>query len=354
MEYGDLKMKLAFLKDLVGNEILAKDIITAYGKVLLKKGIKLTNNVRDKIESQGIFFVYVEDVNFNDISDNTEIFELKKNVLQVLPNMFNDLIELNKESLNNSLTLVDDLINYIEEKNYINLNLYEVKMYDDYTYAHSVDTGIMSIFLGANMNFPKDKLRELGIAALFHDIGKTRISTEIINKPTKLTDEEFEQIKLHPIYGSEILVKNLDFSRNIVNSVASHHEKYDGTGYPYGIRDNDIPEFGKIISICDVYTAITSDRCYRKKFAPREAYELILAQTYSSFNPDIVKLFRETFAVYPLGCPVTLSNGLYGYVVKQNKGFPDKPVVRVVKTKEGHEITPYDINLEKVLNVVIE
>lgn len=347
-------MKLAFLKDLIGNEVLAKDIITAYGKILLKKGITLTSNVRNKIESQGIFFVYVEDDNLNDIVDNTEIFELKKNVLQVLPNMFSDLIELNKESLNSSLSLVDDLINYIQEENYINLNLYEVKMYDDYTYAHSVDTGIMSIFLGANMNLPKDKLRELALAALFHDIGKTKIPNTIINKPSRLTPREFEEIKLHPTYGREILSKNTDFSDIIINSVATHHEKYDGTGYPLGLKDKEIPEFGKIISVCDVYTAITADRCYRKKFAPREAYEFILAQTYTSFNPDIIKLFRDTFAVYPLGCPVTLSNGLFGYVVKQNKGFPDKPVVRVVKTKENENITPYDINLEKVLNVIIE
>lgn len=346
-------MKLAFLKDLIGNEVLAKDIITGYGKTLLKKGIILTSDIRNKIESQGIFFVYIEDDELNDIVDDTELFELKKNVLTVLPNMFNDLIYFNLNSLNDSMVMLDDLVDYIQTENYINLNLYEVKVYDDYTYIHSVDTGIMSIFLGVNMGLPKDQLRELAVASLFHDIGKTKVPSEIINKPTKLTDEEFEAVKMHPTYGKEILKKNPQFSNIIIDSVASHHEKFNGMGYPLGLKGKEIPLYGRIISVCDVFTAITSDRCYRKKFAPKEAYEFILAQTYTSFDPKIIELFRDTFAVYPLGCPVYLSNGLIGYVVKQNSGFPDKPVVRVIRNKLNEKITPYDINLKEVLNVTI-
>ncbi|MDU1412949.1 MAG: HD-GYP domain-containing protein [Clostridium sp.] len=346
-------MKLAFLKDLTGNEILAKDIITGYGKTLLKRGIVLTNTIRKRIESQGIFFVYIEDDELSDVVDDTELLELKKNVLESLPEMFNDIIYFNGIALNKSLGLVDDLIDYIQTENYINLNLYEVKVYDDYTYMHSVDTAIMATFLGTNMNLSRKDLRELSIAALFHDIGKTKVPAEIINKPSKLTLEEFEEVKMHPIYGKDILRKNPEFSDTIIDSVATHHEKFDGTGYALGISGNDIPFYGRVISVCDVFTAITSDRCYRKKFAPKEAYEFILAQTYSSFDPSVINLFRDTFAVYPLGCPVTLSNGFIGYVVKQNKGFPDKPVIRIVSDLNNQKLVPYDINLKEVINVTI-
>ncbi|MEG1254943.1 HD-GYP domain-containing protein [Clostridium sp.] len=346
-------MKLILLKDIKGDEILAKDIITGHGDILLKKGIVITYDIMRKIEQQGIFFVYVEYDDLKDIKDDTKLINLKKNVLQTLPNMFKDLIECNQESINKSLTILDDLVDYIQSENHINLNLYEVKLYDDYTYIHSVDTSIMSVFLGANMKFNKKKLRELAIASLFHDIGKTKISNKIINKPSKLTDEEFQSIKMHPVYGEEILRDNPIFSDDIISGVISHHEKYDGTGYPFKLKGHEISEFARIISVCDVFTAITSNRCYRKKFNPREAYELILAETYRSFDPEIIKLFKETFAVYPLGCPVGLSNKLFGYVINQNSGYPDRPVVRIVRDEFNNKVTPYDINLKDIIDVVV-
>ena len=267
--------------------------------------------------------------------------------------MFNDLIRYDQKSLSKSLTMVDDLVEYIQNENYINLNLYEVKLYDDYTYIHSVDTSIMSIFLGVNMNLSKSRLRDLAIASLLHDIGKTQIPSGIINKPDKLTEEEFEKIKMHPVYGKDILLNSPLMTEEIIGGVIGHHEKYNGTGYPYGLKGDEISEFAKIISICDVFTAITSDRCYRKKFDPREAYELILAETYTSFDPEIIKLFRDTFAVYPLGCPVYLSNKLFGYVVRQNNGFPDKPIVRVVRDEYNNKISPYEIDLKNIINITI-
>lgn len=344
-------MKLTLLKDLQGNEILAKDIITGSGKTLLNKGIIITDQIRNRIEHQGIFFVYVEDDDLKDIKDDSELIDLKKNALKNLPSMFNDLINYDEKSLSESITIIDDLIEYIQSENYI--NLYEVKLYDDYTYIHSVDTSVMSIFLGVNMNLSKSRLRNLAISSLFHDIGKTRISSEIINKPDKLTSEEFVQIKMHPVYGRDILLGNPIMNKEVIDGVIGHHEKYNGTGYPYGLKENEISEFAKIISICDVFTAITSDRSYRKKFDPKEAYELILAETYTSFDPEIIKLFRDTFAVYPLGCPVYLSNNLFGYVVKQNNGFPDRPVVRIMKDEYNNKISPYEIDLKNIINLTI-
>lgn len=346
-------MKLTLLKDMQENEVLAKDIITDCGRILLKKGTIITDQVRSRIQKQGIFFAYVEDDNLKDIKDDDKLINLKKNVLQALPNMFNDLIRYDQKSLSKSLTMVDDLVEYIQNENYINLNLYEVKLYDDYTYIHSVDTSIMSIFLGVNMNLSKSRLRDLAIASLLHDIGKTQIPSGIINKPDKLTEEEFEKIKMHPVYGKDILLNTPLMTEEIIGGVIGHHEKYNGTGYPYGLKGDEISEFAKIISICDVFTAITSDRCYRKKFDPREAYELILAETYTSFDPEIIKLFRDTFAVYPLGCPVYLSNKLFGYVVRQNNGFPDKPIVRVVRDEYNNKISPYEIDLKNIINITI-
>lgn len=347
-------MKLTLVRNLKGNEILSKDIITCSGKVLLKKGVILSSLVISKLLSQGIFFVYIKDDNLNDIVPNDDKFlDLKKTTLESIPNMFNDLITCNELSFNSSLTMLDDLIDYIQSDSTLNLNLYEVKTYDNYTYIHSVDTCIMSIFLGNNLKMSKSELKDLATASMFHDIGKTKISNSIINKPTRLTQSEFEKIKLHPFLGKEILSKNSSISPYIIDGVAQHHEKYDGTGYPFNIKGDDISFLSKIISICDVFTAITADRVYRKKFNPKEAYEYILSQSYTMFDSNIVHVFKDTFAIYPIGCHVLLSNKLKGYVIHQNKGLPDRPIVRIFTDINDKKVSPYDLNLKYNINITI-
>ena len=179
-----------------------------------------------------------------------------------------------------------------------------------------------------------------------------------INKkkvPHKLTEEEFLEIKNHPIYGKEILVKNMYISDVVIDAVEQHHEKIDGSGYPYGLKGNQISKFGKVVCICDVYDAVSNDRSYRKKFSPNEAYELILGGSGSMFDEKIVMKFKETFAIYPLGSCVRLSNEVEGYVVRQNKGFPDRPVIRVLYDSETREpVQFYEIDLLEHLDIVIE
>lgn len=347
-------MKLALVKNLNNTETLAKDIISCTGKVLLKKGILLSTNIVNKLVSQGIFFVYIKADELDDISSNEDkLIDLKKSTLESIPNMFNDLITCNEKSLNYSLGIVDDLVSHIQSDNSMSLNLYEVKTYDNYTYIHSVDTSIMSIFLGSNMNLSTQDLRSLAISSMFHDIGKTKISNKIVNKPEKLTRNEFDQMKLHPFFGKEILSKVSSIPQSVIDGVAQHHEKFDGTGYPFNMKSNNICLLARIISICDVFTAITADRVYRKKFNPKEAYEYILSQSYSSFDPDIVQVFKNTFAIYPIGCHVLLSNGLKGYIVRQNQQLPDRPVIRIFTDKYENKIPIYDLDLKTNLNITV-
>lgn len=347
-------MKLTLIKNLNNTETLAKDIISCNGKVLLKKGILLSTNIVNKLVSQGIFFVYIQADELDDINlDEDKLIDLKKSTLESIPNMFNDFITCNEKSLNHSLNIIDDLIAYIQSDNSINLNLYEVKTYDNYTYVHSVDTCIMSIFLGSNMELSDQELKKLAISSMFHDIGKTKISNKIVNKPDKLTHDEYEQMKLHPFLGKEIVSRNSSMTQSIIDGIAQHHEKFNGTGYPFNISRTDICLFSRIISICDVFTAITADRVYRKKFNPKEAYEYILSQSYFSFDPNIVQIFKNTFAIYPIGCHVLLSNGLKGYIIRQNQGIPDRPVIRIFTDKYDNKLSTYDLDLKTNLNIII-
>lgn len=349
-------MRLEFINRVKVNEILGRNIFTNDGSVLLRSGIKLTQQYIDKLKELGVFYVYVEDSRLDDITvEDEKLNELKAVTMKNMSRIMKNVTDGNKKGTRDSLSVVEDLVNYIIEMGDVNKSLYDIQTYDNYTYLHCIDTGIMAIFLGMSMNLSKNELKELSIGAILHDIGKIKVPKEIITKPGKLTVEEFEEVKKHPTYGKNILEKNFSISTEILKAVEHHHERVDGNGYPFGLRKNEISKFAKIICVCDVYDAVSNDRSYRDKFNPSDAYELILAGCGNAFDEEIVKRFKETFSVFPLGVCLRLSNGIEGYVIRQNKNFPDRPIIRVLyETKTRKPIKFYEIDLLEYQNIVVK
>ncbi|MDF2505806.1 MAG: family phosphohydrolase [Clostridium sp.] len=338
------------------DDILGRNIYTSDGNILLRSGIKLSRVYIEKLKEIGILYIYLEDSRLEDVEEeDKQLLELKNLTMKNMSKIIKNICRNNRRESKDSLKIAEDLINYIIEIGDVNKFLYNIHTYDNYTYGHCIDTGIMATFLGESMNLNKNELKELGIGAILHDIGKTKISNSIINKNGSLTEEEYAEIKKHPIYGKEILEKEFQISDNSIKVVTQHHERVDGKGYPYGLKGNEISKFGKIICVCDVYDSVMSDRCYRERFTPNDAYELILAGSGTLFDDKIVESFKNTFSVYPLGSCVRLSNGVEGYVIKQNSGFPDKPTIRVLyDTDTKKPIQFYEIDLVKSLNLVIK
>ncbi|ADL54014.1 HD-GYP domain-containing protein [Clostridium cellulovorans] len=347
-------MRLVFLTNIQDNEVLAKDVLDNNGIPLLTAGTEMSHSYITSLKRKGILFVYVKDDDLSDIKEDIKLKEAKQHAIETLPEAFNCIASKDYMATSKLIESIDVLVNYIEEQDNINTSLYEVMLYDDYTYIHSIDTAMMAIFLGKKLGLEGKELRELGISALLHDIGKTQIPHEIISKKSKLSDEEFELIKEHPTLGKKILEEAQCFSHKILAGVAHHHERYDGSGYPYGLRGKYISEFGRIISICDVFTAVTANRSYRSRYEPNEAYELMLSGSGTLFDPKIIEVFKRYVFIYPLGSCVRLSNSQEGYIVKQNPDFPDKPIVRILfDGKEDTESKPYEIDLSKSTNIII-
>lgn len=350
-------MRLEFLDRVKDNEVLGKSIFTSEGNILLRAGTKLTRIYIDKLMKLGVSYVYLEDFRLEDAEvEDAKLIELKRLTLKNMSRLSKNIYEGNTNGYSDSLKVVEELIDYITDLDYVNSNLYDIKTYDNYTNFHSVDTGVMATFMGVySKKYNQFEIKELGIGAFLHDIGKIKIPKNIINKPGNLTEEEFNEIKNHPIYGTKILMKNHNFSEKEIDVVAQHHERVDGKGYPYGLAGNEISDYAKITSICDVYNAVRTDRCYRTRIKPNECYELILSGSGSSFDVKMIDIFKASFAVYPLGICVKLSNGIEGYVIRQNAGFPDRPVIRVLYDSVSRKpIQFYEINLIETLNVVVE
>ena len=224
-------------------------------------------------------------------------------------------------------------------------SLSRLKSYDEYTFQHSVNVGVLAVSLGRRVGLGEEDLYKLSFGALLHDIGKMKIPDKILNKPGKLTPEEFEVMKKHTILGFKILANQKGVDEREILPPLEHHERVSGEGYPFGKRDGDISLFGRICAIVDVYDAITSDRVYHKGLTPYEALSRMYSWVDRDFDKKLFEIFVKTVGIYPVGSVVVLSNGMIGIVEKQNPNLL-KPVVKVVKVK-GNFIKPFSLDLEK-------
>jgi HD-GYP domain-containing protein (c-di-GMP phosphodiesterase class II) len=236
------------------------------------------------------------------------------------------------------------------------VNIVDLRTYDDYTYSHSLNVSVLSVVMGTMLGLKKKQLNDLAVSALVHDIGKVFIDKNIVNKPAKLTAEEFLEMKKHSEKGYQYLKEHSRFSKIILHGVLEHHEQYKGEGYPGGLQGDAICLFGRIICVADVYDALTSDRPYRRAMIPSDAIEYIMGGYETMFDPMIVDVFIKKVAAYPVGTCVALSNGQTGIVIKNNEGFGLRPVIRIIEnavlTDQVIDLMSYD-NDNDILNLTI-
>ncbi len=335
---------------------LAKAIFTAEGRILLTAGMKIKRSYIEKLRLNGISEVYIiDDETPKKVQIDDAICEETRREAQALvKKSINNYIfseAINTEKVNELVVgIIDELLSSKE----ILVNMYDIKNVDDYTFAHSINVCVLSLITGVGLGYNILRLKDLGAGALLHDIGKLRVPKEILKKPSKLTPEEFEEIKKHTVYGYEILKDNKNVSMISAFIAFGHHERYDGSGYPLGLRGENIHQCARIVATADVFDALSSDRVYRKKLRPHEVVEYITSLGSHHFDPEIVKSFVKYIAIYPVGTGVRLNTGERGVVIKANKATPTRPVVQVVYDKSGERIKdPHVIDLLKERNVCI-
>ncbi|MEW6096655.1 MAG: HD-GYP domain-containing protein [bacterium] len=228
------------------------------------------------------------------------------------------------------------------------LNLMDIRSHDKYTFSHSINVCTLATLIGIKQKLKRKELEELALGALLHDVGKIMIRQEILDKPGRLTKEEFEEMKKHPIYSYNILSREEDITEIPKMVAYSHHERYDGKGYPRKLAGEEIPPFAVVTSLADVYDALTTDRPYRKSLLPYDAMRIIISQTYSDFAVDTVRAFLRAMSIYPLGSLVKLNTKEVALVVKVNERAIVRPTIRILLDSQG-ELIPFskvqDINL---------
>ncbi len=351
-------MKVIKTADLVPGMILARDVHNPNGLLLARKGMKVTGDLIRKLTAWSHLELEIEektDVLLEKeekklIAEVSQIHERVINLTENLMLSMDDPSELNPNMLKG---MVGELKNQIDTNSNILLNLSHLKKYDHYIFSHVVNVSVLSLIIGRELGLSALELRELGMAALLHDIGMTKIEREIYDQKERLTPEQWQEIKRHPKLGADSLGDTEDFSEAVLRGIREHHERCDGSGYPQGLVEAEIHLFAKIIAVADVYDACISLRKYRARLTPRDALENLFKQS-KLFGMEILKAFISAMAVYPIGTFIKLNTGEIGKVIGISHGEPFRPELSIYYNRSGELLDkPLRINLNNDENSLI-
>lgn len=334
---------------------LAENVCTTTAteyKVLLKKGMFLSSQMIQMLKDKGIKSVRIvsgglgelaepENNNVSAAAQEDRRNERITNALTTLDEIFEcneEIKELSQTAVKKVDSIADDIMNDIaNDTSFLGNQMIALQNYDDYTYKHCLRVSMLAASVCAELGLGSEETKEVVIAGLLHDIGKSNIDHDIIIKPGKLTNEEFEEVKRHPHIGYNILKNSGEYNANIMSGVLFHQEKFDGSGYPTGLAGEKIPLIARILTVCDVFDALTSNRPYRQPWSVAETEEYMLGGCDQHFDIEVTKAFLRAFNPYPIGTMVLLSDGRHGLVIKHNENVL-RPVVRIMGKFAGEEL----------------
>lgn len=339
-------MRFLPIDHVVPSSKLAKPIYNSKGTIMLKEHCELTEGLIIRLKELGYKGLYIED----DISKGILIEEVVDEQLRLETTISLENLVKNNGNMVEILPFLSNIVDSIMEKKDVVIQMNRLRDYHDYTYSHCVNVAILAISIGKRLHLDRENLIKLGTSAILHDIGKCQIPIEILNKEGQLTDEEFEVIKGHPMLGYRMIKDIVNFSSVTKIGILQHHERCDGSGYPNGLKGEDITIFGKIIAVADTYDAMTTDRCYRTAISPLEAYEYLLGDGNNRYDIQVVECFTRCVAAYPIGTCVELSDGREAIVVKNFSDNPLRPMLRDIETFETYDLQ----NNMNLLNICIK
>jgi HD-GYP domain-containing protein (c-di-GMP phosphodiesterase class II) len=358
--------------DRLGRDVFA----TLDGLPLLRAGIRVSESYQQSLLRAGIASVWIDD----GLSHGIEPLEvLEETTRQQAAVAIRDAFEDAQLSLTQGTTLpataahemrgvAELIVSDISRNVHSALALNDLANADGYTLKHSLAVTTLGLSLGIRVlrkygwvdaqNHQRfdgitDRLAALGVGLLLHDIGKLAVPAEILQKPERLTDEEWQTMREHPTLGVQILKKADGISPLARAVVRSHHERWNGTGYPDGQARDTIHQFARIAAVADVFDALTSERHYRRPMPMREAYDYIIGRAGRDFDPHVVEIFKSCVSPYPPGSRVVLSDGSCGLVKDVKQGAVTTPIVRIIMDASHKRVEPHEIDLSRAPNLTV-
>jgi HD-GYP domain-containing protein (c-di-GMP phosphodiesterase class II) len=390
-------VRVSRLSDVNAGARLGQTIFGSAGQPLLQAGVELTSEYLQTLHQRGMTSLYVEDPDTSDIEVPQPLSPATRaRVTANLAQAFDSLTERTAslkeayvavarqemqaarfadairaaaggEGLYTVAADIDSMLDELKGRSVL-AGLNSIKAHDSYTFQHSIDVTIMGLVLARTLNWERWRLRAFGVGCILHDMGKLFIDAAILNKPGKLTDDEFKQIKAHPAVGYD-LIKALAQGLGVLapHVAYQHHERQDGTGYPRGLKGTNtlgenkpemIHDFGSLAAIADVYDAMTSDRPYRAGWTPARTLAMIRDGAGTHFNRQAVEIAMQVVPPFPVCSNVKVTGGKYagweGVVAAVPRTDLGRPKVRLLFNEQFRRVEPVEINLHVERDVTIE
>ncbi len=341
-------------------------ILDGSGRALIAKGAYLDDFQIEYLQTKGVNGVYIregeedpqEDIVIplytQEVIAKTRVEDrakvrlsesVRKQVGEGIQYLYNNTEESSFAEATHNIT--NELMNAIFENDAIAVDVGMLKVSDEYTFKHSVDVATIAMIVGRQYGLNKEQVHEIGIAGLLHDVGKSKIPNEVLNKPGRLDENEFALMKQHSLFGFQILKEKNTFSDGIMRGVLQHHEKINGAGYPLGVDESKIHTYAKIISVADIYDALVTDRPYKSAFSKRDAVEMIMAMT-QELDIKSMTSFLESVILYPVDSIVQLSNGEKAKVVENSTKYLLRPKVVGIQSGKIYNLAE-DINCASII-----
>ena len=331
-------MRYVLLDEVKPGMVSTGSLYDYYGEIIVTSKTELSQEDIDTIKKYGYHGIYIND----ELSADIDIEEVISPALRA-----EGLSCVRARDIDGCKKVAKRIVEHIASKGKVSLDMTDLRTYDNFTYSHSVNVAVYSCVLGIGLHYDEHELKMLVTAALLHDLGKLSIPEDIINKPGRLTQEEYNLMRKHPVLSYELIKDDPKIADEVKEAVLSHHENEDGTGYPNGTRGDEQSEFTKILHVADVYDALVSERPYKKPYSPYEAAEYMMGGCGILFNQRMVEALLDFVSLYPKGTGVTLSDGRAGIIV-ENSGYNNlRPVIRLLNG------STLDLTLKRNLSLTI-
>jgi HD-GYP domain-containing protein (c-di-GMP phosphodiesterase class II) len=342
---------------------VAKPIFQENGHVLLGEGVELNDRYIDRLRNLGIDFLFIEDGLTTDlIPEDTIREETRKQAVETIYKTMNSLKDqpvtkgrtIAPDMGRNFRAVFGQIMQDLATRPDMLVNLTSIHAMDAYLFQHSFNVAVLAGIMGIAKGFNRNQLEELGIGALLFDIGMTKIPRSLLAHTGIYSAEERAIVQSHTKEGFDIIRKNHDISIVSAHCALQHHERFNGSGYPRGLKQDEIHTYAQIVGLADTFDALTSPRPYRKRFTASEAIEFLFAAGGTYFDLDLIKLFCRHISIYPIATTLQLSTGQVGVVSENTELAVHRPRVRIITEADGSKPnSPYEIELKNEFHITI-
>lgn len=356
-------MRRVHINSVKAGDKLARPILRETGNVLLGAGIALSDRFIERLKDMGIDIVYIDEGHTSDIiPDEVVRDETRKAAVETIYKTVGSVMDMPAtrgravapEMGRTFRSVFGHIIQDLIGRKDVMYSLTNIHVADAYLFNHSVNVAILAGIMGIAKGYNRNQIEDLGVGALLFDIGMTKVPRELLSKSMPLSPDERIVVERHAAEGFDILRQQHDISLLSAHCALQHHERYDGTGYPRGLKKGEIHEYAQIVAIADVYDALTSPRSYRNRHTPSDAIEYLFAAGNSYFDIDLIQLFCKHISIYPVATTVLLNTGQVGVVSANNPLAVHRPVVRILREADGMPTaSPYEIDLKKDLHLMV-